>query len=53
MKYKLIYEYRARVPVEVEADSEEEAQEKGLSDADDYLQGYLSVYGIEVKEIKE
>ena len=50
MKYKVTYEYRGKVTVEVEADSPEDAQRRGLEEADEAINGSLSVYDWTVKE---
>ncbi len=50
--YKVTYEYRGKVTVEVEAETESDAERDGLKEADDYIGGNLSVYDSKV-EIKE
>lgn len=52
MKYKVTYEYRGRVTVEVDALSESEAEVVGLEEADSCINGSLSVYDCTVREVK-
>lgn len=50
MKYKVTYEYRGKVTVEVEAASEREAEQIGLREADECVE--LSVCDVQVREVK-
>lgn len=51
MKYKVTYEYRGTVEVEVEARNEVEADELGIDEADELIKQNLSIYGATVKQI--
>lgn len=51
MKYKVKVAYRADVTVEVEAENEKEAHDKGLVEADESLLGNIRVYDMEVKAV--
>jgi hypothetical protein len=48
--YKVTYEYRGSVTVSVEARSEEEAETLGLEEADQDINGALSVYDVKVRD---
>lgn len=48
--YKVTYEYRGKVTVEVEAKNKEEAENIGLEEADSYINGCLTVYDVIVRE---
>lgn len=50
-KFKVTYEYRGKVTVEVEAADEKEADTKGLAEADESIIHNLSVYNADVEEI--
>jgi hypothetical protein len=50
-KFKVTYEYRGIVTVEVEAADEKEADTKGLAEADSLIGVNLSVYDASVEEI--
>lgn len=51
MKYRVTYEYRSRVSVEVEAENEKLAEEAGMEEADDYINGSLELYDVKVKPL--
>lgn len=50
-KFKVTYEYRGTVTVEVEAADEKEADTKGLTEADSMIGANLSVYNAQVEEV--
>lgn len=50
--YKVKYEYRGFVTVEVEANNESNAEMLGMAEADQYIAGNLSVYDVVVSEVK-
>lgn len=50
MKYKVTYEYRAKVTVDVEANSEKEAEEAGQQEADESINLSLELYDVRVRE---
>lgn len=50
-KFKVTYEYRGRVTVEIEAADEKEADTKGLAEADQSIVHNLYVYNTDVEEI--
>lgn len=50
MKYKVTYEYRGKVTVEVEAENEKSAESAGLVEADELINGSLTVYDVTVRE---
>ena len=52
MKYKVTYEYRARVTVEVEADNEKDAVENGLEEADEGINGAINLYDTTVRPME-
>jgi hypothetical protein len=51
MLYKVTYEYRGKVTIEVEADNEKDAENKGLPDADEAIAGNLQLYDVSVKPV--
>lgn len=53
MKFKVTYEYRGKVTVDVDARNKEEAEELGIKEADEFITGHLSIYDIEVKPIEK
>lgn len=53
MKYNVTYKYGGKVVVEVEADSEREAESKGLKEADFYIGGALIVDDVTIRKIEE
>ena len=50
MKYRVTYCYEGRVTVEVEAESKEDAEKKGLSEADEAILHNLSVCNVVARE---
>lgn len=50
-KFRVTYEYRGRVTVDVEAADEKEADKKGLAEADSAIGGNLFVYDVQVEEV--
>lgn len=48
MKYKVLFEYRGRVTIEVYAESEEVAKKVALSEADEAILYNLEVYDSKV-----
>lgn len=50
MKYKVTYEYRGTVTVDVEADNEGKAEDAGMQEADEAISRNLSLYDVEVRE---
>lgn len=51
MKYKVTYEYHGKITVEVEAPDEKAAEVVGLEEADEFIQGQLSVYDVTVSAL--
>lgn len=52
-KYKVTYEYRGRVTVEVDAVSEEDAECDSQQEADEIINGALTVYSVDVREVSK
>lgn len=50
-KYKVTYEYRGKVTVEVEAEDEKQAERFGLDEADECIAGSLMVYDTKAEEL--
>lgn len=50
-KYRVTYEYHGKVVVDVEADSEESAEELGQEEADGAINNALELYSVKVREI--
>lgn len=48
MKFKARVEYHAVVTVEIEADDEKHAEKLAVEEADDYIDGNISVYDIKL-----
>ena len=48
--YKVTYEYRGKITVDVEAKDEKEAEILGLEEADSHINCSLSVYDVTVEE---
>ncbi len=51
-KYKVTYEYRAKVTVQVEAENEEAAEEAAQEEADEGINGATELYDVQVREIR-
>ncbi len=51
-KYKVTYEYRGKVTVEIEATDETQAEHIGLAEADDDIGTRLELYDVTFREIK-
>lgn len=49
-QYRVHVEYRGSTTIEVEADDESEAEALAISEADESLLGFLSVYGVDIEE---
>lgn len=49
-KYRVTYEYRGRVTVEVEAETEAAAEKAGLAEADEAIPSNLSLYNATVRQ---
>ncbi len=52
MKYKVTYEYRGKVTVEVEAESETAAEQAGLEEADESINEALSLYDVVIRQVE-
>lgn len=52
-KYKVTYEYRGKITVEIEAENEEQADIIGLKEADEHINGCLTVYDSHAEEVKD
>lgn len=51
-QYKVTYEYRGKVTVDVEANNEEQADIIGMEEADQLIAGALTVYDSQVREVE-
>ena len=49
-KYKVRYEYRGTVTVEIEAENETDAENESLQEADESIHHNLLVYSVDVRE---
>ena len=49
MKYKVTYEYRGTVTVDVDAKDEKEAEDKAMDQTDELIIGCLTVYDVQVR----
>jgi len=52
-EYRVTVEYHGSVTTEVEANSEDEARDKGIEEADEMIHVNLSVYDVRIRKTKE
>ncbi len=52
-KYRVTYEYRARVRVDVEAEDEKAAEAAAQEEADDGINGAIELYDVRVRELRQ
>lgn len=50
-KFRVIYAYQGKVAVEIEAESEDEAEKKGSQEADEMIASNLTCYDASVERI--
>lgn len=51
MKYKVTYKYEAKATVEVEADSEKEAKDNGMAEADEIAANNMNLADVKVERL--
>lgn len=52
-KYRVTYEYRGRVTIEVNAEDAAAAEKKGQAEADEYIYGNLALYDSTARKIDQ
>lgn len=53
MKFKVTYEYRGEIIVEVEAENADEAEKLGMAEAEESIVENLSLYDVNVRKYPE